>query len=311
MAAKVIGEKKEISLWDQICAEVAATRPPFEPPEDDASSVKTDVIQYDATKHNPVFYGRMFTKVPADSDPFESFDPSTSHPACVGYSLVDKPPPPPSPPSTPLPDPRLCSPREYLEHYIFPVLLPGMVEMLREAKTQRCFERKRTKFNACDFLTEWLYKMNPQYAGDRGDITLLEIPFVKSWLEEHPRPPLPLSLLLSDEEAATIIQSFFRGYLTRRDPEVQELRQWQRELREEGEDISIKVEEFWRKHEPSEEGHDPTQKTSPKGTHKTSSSGSPRGFKKQRASSGISAVTSEVSISIEPPSPQPPQSPDV
>jgi hypothetical protein len=32
------------------------------------------------------------------------------------------------------------SPREYLEHYVFPVLLPAMEEMLRQAKTEKCFE---------------------------------------------------------------------------------------------------------------------------------------------------------------------------
>jgi len=32
------------------------------------------------------------------------------------------------------------SPEEYLEYYIFPVLLPGMAELLHQAKKEKCFE---------------------------------------------------------------------------------------------------------------------------------------------------------------------------
>ncbi|KAF7242874.1 IQ domain-containing protein K, partial [Varanus komodoensis] len=279
-----------------------------------------------------------------------------------------------------LPDLKTCSPREFLESYIFPELLPGMVELLHQAKKEKCFERKRTRFIALDFLTEWLYNHNPKRK-DEPFVEFFEIPFVKDWLKEQPlceactgpveiaatkqaavlgngqrseeawahvqcqglvlcgtelvecrrqrvdpskialddweaseasdlsacmlvkssadplydhtgnhqerlppelevgikiqttrpppspdkrhpfsstlyrqrccmrpRPPIALSLILTEEEAGNIIQSFWRGYRVRCEPEVQELRQWQKHLRE-TKNIKKRVQEFWAKQE--------------------------------------------------------------
>ncbi|XP_053551189.1 IQ domain-containing protein K [Bombina bombina] len=149
--------------------------------------------------------------------------------------------------ATELPDPKTCSALQYSQSYIYPVLLPGIEAMLTEAKKERCFQRKRTKFIPLDFLTQWLYNLNPKRNG-RPSTDFFEIPFVQEQMRIHPRPPVPLSLLLSDEEAAVIIQSFWRGYRVRCDPEVQELRQWQKDLRM-PKVIKKKVQEFWAKKE--------------------------------------------------------------
>ncbi|XP_031551687.1 IQ domain-containing protein K-like [Actinia tenebrosa] len=215
-----------------------------------------DGKSYDASKCSPVFVGRYGHKL-GDAEDFDDvgstrssllpdYDPATTHPATYGYVLLDKKPPVTKEEPI-LPNPKECNPREYLETYIFPILLPAMEKMLVAAKENKVFERRRTKFNACDFLTEYLYKNNPCFK-DRERLSLLDIPFVERILAKNPRTPLPLSLLLSDEEAAIIIQSFYRGYCVRKRPDVQELREYQREMRNEAVDIFLKVEDFWKKH---------------------------------------------------------------
>ncbi|XP_040133326.2 IQ domain-containing protein K isoform X2 [Ictidomys tridecemlineatus] len=226
------GQVAELSgknLWEQICEEYQAELPPFpkgyevkQEPEITVSPLEETVSHGFNIEH--YFPPPPFTRV--------------SHIPCplkISETI----------------DPKTCSPRKYLETYIFPILLPGMTSLLHQAKKEKCLEvsclRKRTKFIACDFLTEWLYNQNPKRTG-APFTEFFSIPFVDEWLKDHPRPPIPLSLLMTDVDAAIAIQSFWRAYLVRCDPEIQELRTWQKKLRED-KYIRHRVRIFWMKQE--------------------------------------------------------------
>ncbi|KAM6121644.1 IQ domain-containing protein K [Phoenicopterus ruber ruber] len=213
------------SLWERVCAEYEAEQPQFP----DVPESKHGSVSLEAGILQP-FHMEQFYSAPAADTVVQQLLP------------IPEAAPFPEPP-----DPKTCSPQEYLEYYIFPVLLPGMAELLHRAKKEKCFERKRTKFIACDFLTEWLYNKNPKRK-DESFTEFFSIPFVNDWLKDHPRPPIPLSLLLSEEEASIVIQSFWRGYRVRCDSEIQELRLWQKQLRED-KNIIKRVKEFWTKQE--------------------------------------------------------------
>ncbi|XP_066496456.1 IQ domain-containing protein K [Tiliqua scincoides] len=227
-------EPPALSLWDQICAEFEAQKPPHpDSPEQKPASLL------------PPPSAPLSLPVPLDAESGLSEEESELVP--TEESLPRETPLLIVSPPLETPDLKTCSPREFLEHFIFPVLLPGMAELLHQAKKEKCFERKRTRFIALDFLTEWLYNHNPKRE-EEPFVEFFEIPFVKEWLKDHPRPPIPLSLLLTEEEAGNIIQAFWRGYRIRCDPEVQELRQWQKHLRE-TKNIIKRVREFWTKQE--------------------------------------------------------------
>ncbi|XP_047389089.1 IQ domain-containing protein K isoform X1 [Sciurus carolinensis] len=113
-----VAELSSKTLWEQICEEYQAELPPF-------------------PKGYEVKQEPEITVSPPEE--------TVSH----GFKIEHYFPPPPLTRVSHVPcplkvsetvDPKTCSPRKYLETYIFPVLLPGMTSLLHQAKKEKCFE---------------------------------------------------------------------------------------------------------------------------------------------------------------------------
>ncbi|XP_070211422.1 IQ domain-containing protein K-like [Littorina saxatilis] len=144
--------------------------------------------------------------------------------------------------------------------------------MMNKAKCAGCFQYGRGPINSFDILTEYLYNNNPMHPF-RARKPLAQIPFVESHLEDFPRlsPPKVLSMSWTVDERAVLIQRWWRGYLVRRNPEVRDLKKWQREWRSMNreETISDEVSRFWERVMPS--GNSSTA-TTPTGSRSEASS---------------------------------------
>jgi len=124
-----------------------------------------------------------------------------------------------------------CSSVKYIRTQMIPIIREALTQMIDTAEDNDVFKYKRkNKFNPCDFLTEFLYNNNPKRKGE-DPVSLSDIPFVSKWDKTHPRPILPLSMRISEEKAAIMIQSWWRGIAVRKRPEVLELREYQEEWR--------------------------------------------------------------------------------
>ena len=118
------------------------------------------------------------------------------------------------------------------------ILHDSLVKMIDKARQEKAFIRKYTRFDPIDFLVEELYnyqlqkKQNNETGSSFSErVPLNNIPFVQKSLKENPRKEKRLCMRIGDEEAAVIIQKFYRGYKVRKENEVQELRKWQADYR--------------------------------------------------------------------------------
>ncbi|XP_043785382.1 IQ domain-containing protein K-like [Apis laboriosa] len=122
-------------------------------------------------------------------------------------------------------------PSNYLDQTIFSLLIPALEEALIEASKQNVLRVQKCRFNGIDYIAEILWNRNPRRSKIFSPpLNVFQIPSFKDYLRLNPRPYYPKSWLWSEDKAALHIQRYIRGWLVRKRTDVQEMRQFWKDI---------------------------------------------------------------------------------
>nr|XP_042138451.1 IQ domain-containing protein K isoform X3 [Peromyscus maniculatus bairdii] len=127
------------------------------------------------------------------------------------HSFPVVPPVPCPPKKTETVEPKTCSPKDYLEMFIFPVLLPGMANLLHQAKREKCFEAVfQFLYKSC-----WLRSKDSKQiiSSDSGNAVFSSLTATIKLPLQTPSS----NLLLSDHQLHSNAISFLVDYETKLD----------------------------------------------------------------------------------------------
>ncbi|XP_059054088.1 uncharacterized protein LOC131848297 isoform X2 [Achroia grisella] len=118
---------------------------------------------------------------------------------------------------------------DYIQNEVFVYLIPALEETLNKAKIWDALVRQKCFFNGIDHMVLW--NNNPRYPERKdNNLHLFNMPWIRKYLKDNPRPFYPKSWLWPENYAATLIQKTVRQYFVQREDDVQEMRGFWKKL---------------------------------------------------------------------------------
>ncbi|KAF5269993.1 hypothetical protein FQR65_LT05792 [Abscondita terminalis] len=126
---------------------------------------------------------------------------------------------------------------QLFKDYFIDLVREILIEIMAKATEYECLQYQKHRFNGIDHIAEMLWNKNPLHPEREKKWTnIFDMDWVIEFLKHNPRPYYPLSWIWSRDYAATKIQAYYRAYLVKRRPDVQEMRQFWIIIKEENEE---------------------------------------------------------------------------
>ncbi|KAK9882047.1 hypothetical protein WA026_018898 [Henosepilachna vigintioctopunctata] len=122
----------------------------------------------------------------------------------------------------------------YLDSDIISLLKDAFLSVLQETEKQNCLDRRRSSYDPIDHFAQFLWAHNTRYP-DRIDKynNIHDMEWVQKYLRQNPRSFFPFHLVWNENFAAIKIQSYMRGYWVRKQENIQEVRKFWKQLKDE------------------------------------------------------------------------------